>query len=61
MDKLVYLGLAIVFSCAIDRAAALQRQFVDVAGLDPAIKPSDNFFHFVNGRWSDTAKIASDQ
>ena len=38
-----------------------KRQFVDVAGIDPAIKPGDNFFMYVNGRWYDTARIADDQ
>jgi putative endopeptidase len=35
--------------------------FVDVAGIDSSIKPGDNFFRYVNGRWYDTAKIADDQ
>jgi putative endopeptidase len=38
-----------------------QRKFVDVAGIDPSIKPGDDFFRYVNGRWYDTAKIAADQ
>jgi putative endopeptidase len=37
------------------------RTFVDVAGIDNSIKPGDNFFRFVNGKWYDTAKIAADQ
>ncbi len=37
------------------------RQFVDVDGIDPNIKPGDNFFMHVNGRWYDTATIADDQ
>jgi putative endopeptidase len=37
------------------------RQFVDVAGIDPDIKPGDNFFMHVNGKWYDTATIADDQ
>jgi putative endopeptidase len=37
------------------------RRFVDVNGIDSSIKPGDNFFRYVNGRWYDTAKIADDQ
>jgi putative endopeptidase len=37
------------------------KSFVDVAGIDTTIKPGDNFFRYVNGRWYDTAKIAADQ
>ena len=40
---------------------APKRQYVDVAGLDPAVKPGDNFFRYVNGIWYDTARIADDQ
>ncbi|MES2276043.1 MAG: M13 family metallopeptidase [Bacteroidota bacterium] len=61
MNKLVYLGLAIVLSTAWRCADAQERKFVDVPGLDLSVKPGDNFFRFVNGKWTDTAKIASDQ
>ena len=37
------------------------RKFVDVAGIDQNIKPGDNFFMHVNGKWYDTARIADDQ
>lgn len=40
---------------------AQKRQYVDLAGLDPATKPGDNFFRYVNGRWYDTVKIDKDQ
>jgi putative endopeptidase len=38
-----------------------KRSFVDVSGIDSSIKPGDDFFRYVNGRWYDTAKIADDQ
>ncbi len=38
-----------------------KKSFIDVAGIDSSIKPGDNFFRYVNGRWYDTAKIADDQ
>jgi putative endopeptidase len=37
------------------------KSFVDVAGIDSSVRPGDNFFRYVNGRWYDTAKIADDQ
>ena len=39
----------------------VKKSFVDVDGIDTSIKPGDNFFRYVNGRWYDTAKIADDQ
>ncbi len=44
-----------------DEANAPKRSFVDVAGIDSAVKPGDNFFRYVNGKWYDTVKIADDQ
>jgi putative endopeptidase len=61
MTKSVYLFLILIVLSSSKQLNAQQRAYVDVAGLDQSIKPGDNFFRFVNGRWSDTVKIASDQ
>ena len=62
MKKFLYLCLAVSFVSACDNPPAEPtRSFVDVAGLGASIKPGDNFFRFVNGRWYDTVKIADDQ
>ena len=61
MNKLLYLCLIVCFANVLTNADAQKRSFVDVAGIDPAVKPGDNFFRYVNGRWYDTAKIAGDQ
>ncbi|MEJ2114385.1 MAG: M13 family metallopeptidase N-terminal domain-containing protein, partial [Flavobacteriaceae bacterium] len=44
-----------------DIANKTEREFVDVSGIDSTIKPGDNFFRRVNGKWYDTVKIDSDQ
>lgn len=61
MNKLLYLCLTAVVLTIATYSDAQKRSFVDVAGLDPQVKPGDNFFRYVNGRWYDTVKIASDQ
>ncbi|SEG12092.1 M13 family metallopeptidase [Algoriphagus boritolerans] len=55
---ITFLALA---ACTAQTEKTENRQFVDVAGIDPEIKPGDNFFMHVNGRWYDTARIADDQ
>ncbi|PZF73647.1 M13 family metallopeptidase [Taibaiella soli] len=35
--------------------------FADIQGLDSTVKPSDNFFRYVNGKWYDTAQIPASQ
>ncbi|WP_416865721.1 MAG: M13 family metallopeptidase [Imperialibacter sp.] len=63
MNRILYcVVLALfVFACKEQKQSAPPRQYVDVAGLDPSIKPGDNFFNYVNGIWYDTARIADDQ
>src|ERR1700760_4828045 len=61
MNKLAGLCLAAALLGIGTYAGAQKKTFVDVSGLDPQVKPGDNFFRYVNGRWYDTVKIASDQ
>jgi hypothetical protein len=61
MNKFICICLALGFLGACNHPDAPQKSFVDVAGIDSSIKPGDNFFRYVNGRWYDTAKIADDQ
>jgi putative endopeptidase len=61
MKRSVYLCLTVALLGISAYSDAQKKSFVDVAGIDPSIKPGDNFFRYVNGRWYDTVKIASDQ
>ncbi|HTI92089.1 MAG TPA: hypothetical protein VL727_15955 [Puia sp.] len=63
MNKFVYICLVsgALGACNSNTPAPPERSFVDVSGIDSSIRPGDNFFRFVNGRWYDTAKIADDQ
>lgn len=38
-----------------------RQHFIETQFFDSSVKPSDNFFRFVNGKWLDTAKIPGDQ
>lgn len=55
--------ICVLTSCSKSETSEDQpnREFVDVTGIDPNIKPGDNFFMHVNGKWYDTATIADDQ
>src|ERR1700744_1384577 len=61
MTKSIYCCLALILLTAWSYRDGHQKKFVDVAGIDTSIKPGDNFFRYVNGKWYDTAKIADDQ
>ncbi|HKB79231.1 MAG TPA: M13-type metalloendopeptidase [Thermoanaerobaculia bacterium] len=34
---------------------------VDLAGMDTAVKPGDDFFRYVNGKWAETVQIPADR
>lgn len=61
MNKFLRLCLGAALLTIGTYSGAQTRHFVDTGGLDPQVKPGDNFFRYVNGRWYDTVKIASDQ
>ncbi|WOK09181.1 M13 family metallopeptidase [Imperialibacter roseus] len=63
MRRILYcivIALAVV-ACKEQEQSVPERKYVDVSGLDPSVKPGDNFFMYVNGIWYDTARIADDQ
>src|SRR5581483_8748935 len=34
---------------------------IDLGGIDPAVKPQDDFYRFANGNWLKTATLPADQ
>ncbi|MCM2314235.1 MAG: peptidase M13 [Thermoanaerobaculia bacterium] len=34
---------------------------IDLAGMDTSVRPGDDFFRFVNGKWADTTQIPPDK
>ena len=33
----------------------------DASGMDPSVKPGDDFFRYANGKWADRTQIPSDR
>lgn len=61
MHKLLYLCLVLVILAACSTPETPKQSFVEITGIDSSLKPGNDFFRYVNGRWYDTAKIADDQ
>ena len=65
MKKLFYatgtsLLLSVAFySCQTGTATATEKgkTFIDTSTMDKAVKPSDNFFEYVNGEWDKRTNI----
>jgi putative endopeptidase len=55
--KLLYaIALLITFSACNNKEKTAEK-FIETSYMDSSIKPGDNFFLYVNGKWLDTAKI----
>ncbi len=57
----LFFACVLFSACQNNTPTPPEKTFVDVSGIDSSIKPGDNFFRYVNGKWYDTAKIADDQ
>ena len=56
--KLLYaLIIPVVFSACNSNKEDVAEKFIETGYMDSAIKPGDNFFEFVNGKWLDTVHI----
>jgi putative endopeptidase len=54
---LVFFSLALAITSCHNMQKTNDRKFIETANIDSSVKPGDNFFLFVNGKWIDTAKI----
>lgn len=61
MNRPLYLVIIFFVTAMCSKPEPSKTSFVDVAGIDQSIRPGDDFFRHVNGRWYDTARIADDQ
>lgn len=43
--------------CACKNSTPSTRQFIETGYMDSSVKPGDNFYRFVNGKWLDTVVI----
>ncbi|TDQ19038.1 putative endopeptidase [Algoriphagus boseongensis] len=62
MKKLFLIPLALIWACASPTSPDPEpRVFIDLEGIDSTIRPGDNFFMHVNGKWYNSAEIDADQ
>jgi predicted metalloendopeptidase len=65
MDSLKRFALAVLITTAATITIAQDRvpqvPGIDVSGMDLSVRPQDDFFRYVNGKWADTIPIPADQ
>lgn len=57
---------ALLFSCAGDKKEAKEKEVAQVPGInleymDTSVRPNDDFYTYVNGKWMETAEIPADR
>src|SRR2546428_719374 len=66
MNRILQVFAALLFAIAIARPASTQvnssgkSSGIDVSGMDRSVRPQDDFFRFVNGKWNDKTAIPAD-
>jgi len=58
-DICLLIGCIVFFSvsCNQFKSASEQKDFLDASGIDSTVRPQDDFFHFVNGKWIKNTEI----
>ncbi|UZR97221.1 M13 family metallopeptidase [Chondrinema litorale] len=59
MRQLLILILAVISLQACNKSP--EKKIVEIKGIDPSLRPGDNFFRYANGIWYDSAQIPSNQ
>jgi len=52
-------ALGMLQACNTQTAGVGSTKFIETANMDSSVKPGDNFFLFINGKWLKTATIPS--
>ncbi|MGL4794076.1 MAG: M13 family peptidase, partial [Aeromonas jandaei] len=55
------IGLALLAGCSQAPESAPKHSGLALANMDTRVKPGDDFFRYVNGKWLATAKIPDDR
>jgi putative endopeptidase len=59
MKRIRFLFIPLLFLAACKNTPV--KQYTDITGIDSSVKPGDNFFMYINGKWYDTAQIPPTQ
>ena len=60
MKKILFLFVSMLLLAACKNSTPV-KQSTAVTGIDSSVKPGDNFFRYVNGKWYDTAQVPPSQ
>jgi putative endopeptidase len=55
----VFFVSTILWSCETRSKPSVDEQFIDLSAMDSSVKPGDNFYMYVNGKWMQNTSIPS--
>lgn len=53
----IFMALLTLVACT----NAPEKKFIEITGIDTAVRPGDNFYRYVNGKWNDSVPIPATQ
>ena len=53
----IFMALLTLVACT----NAPEKKFIEITGIDTAVRPGDNFYRYVNGKWYDSVPIPATQ
>ncbi|MEO6347613.1 MAG: M13 family metallopeptidase N-terminal domain-containing protein, partial [Aquaticitalea sp.] len=56
---ILFMMLLLVSSCSNQKPT--DKKFIEITGMDPTLRPGDNFYRYVNGKWYDSIPIPATQ
>jgi len=56
---MLIMTLITLVSCTDSRAP--ENKFIEITGIDPSVRPGENFYRYVNGKWYDSIPIPATQ
>jgi putative endopeptidase len=56
---LFFMTLLTLASCT--NSTTPDKEFIEISGIDPTLKPGDNFYRYANGKWYDSVPIPASQ
>ncbi len=61
MKHLFILLVALITLVSCTDSKAPDHKFIEITGIDPSVRPGENFYRYVNGKWYDSIPIPATQ
>lgn len=61
MKHVLILVMTLITLASCTNSKSPEKKFIEITGIDPELKPGDNFYRYANGKWYDSITIPASQ